>query len=125
MLYNAKSRNVRALTSGSRLVASVVLQATYGLTASSADDPAVRSINKALDEFSQVTAPGAYFVDSFPVCEQSSSSDHSLPALTSVKSEARPRMVSWSIVQEKGAGNAREDHRDREDFVPSGARVGG
>ena len=76
MLYTSLNRNhSNELTSESRLVAVVALQATYGLTASSADDPVIRSINKALDEFSQISAPGAYLVDSFPICEQSNFAD--------------------------------------------------
>ena len=71
VLYTSYSRNhANELTSDSRLVAVVTLQATHGLSADSADDPLIRSINKALDEFSQISAPGAYLVDSFPLCEQ-------------------------------------------------------
>ncbi|KAH9831002.1 cytochrome P450 [Rhodofomes roseus] len=48
------------------LVASVVLQITHGLIIDSCDDPHLRTVQEGMDEFSRMTAPGAYLVDSLP-----------------------------------------------------------
>lgn len=52
-----------------RLVTAVALQVTYGLVADRSDDPFVLSIAKALEDFSEITAPGAYLVDGLPFCK--------------------------------------------------------
>lgn len=71
MLCTSCNRNHSSeLTSDRRLVVEIALQATYGLTASDADDSAIRSISKAADEFSQISTPGAFLVDIFPIREQ-------------------------------------------------------
>lgn len=46
----------------------IALQVTYGLSAGSSDDPFVLSIAKALGDFSDIAAPGAYLVDGLPFC---------------------------------------------------------
>ena len=51
-----------------RLVAAIVMQVTYGLAADRSDDPFIISIAKALKDFSDVAAPGAYLVDVLPIC---------------------------------------------------------
>ncbi|KAH9925318.1 cytochrome P450 [Fomitopsis serialis] len=48
------------------LVASTVLQITYGINADSYDDPFIRAVERALNDFSEISAPGAYLVDGFP-----------------------------------------------------------
>ncbi|TFY54698.1 hypothetical protein EVJ58_g8706 [Rhodofomes roseus] len=48
------------------LVASVVLQVTHGLIIDSCDDPRLRSVQEGMYEFSKMTAPGTYLVDSLP-----------------------------------------------------------
>ncbi|KAI0736491.1 cytochrome P450 [Fomitopsis betulina] len=48
------------------LVTAIALQVTYGLSAGSSDDPFVLSIAKALGDFSDIAAPGAYLVDGLP-----------------------------------------------------------
>ena len=51
-----------------RLVAAIVLQITFGLTAGGSDDPFVVAMAEAMENLSEVTAPGAYLVDSLPFC---------------------------------------------------------
>ncbi|KAH9925304.1 cytochrome P450 [Fomitopsis serialis] len=48
------------------LVASIVLEITYGLVVDSYEDPLVCVVQQAMDDFSKMAAPGAYLVDSFP-----------------------------------------------------------
>ena len=100
--------DVIELTSKDRLIATVALQATYGLTASSADDPVIRSMNKIVDEFSQISTPGAYLVDSFPIREWFGCADSYLLVLTAARSQAHTRMVPWSVVQDKGTRATRK-----------------
>lgn len=49
-----------------RLVASIVLEVSYGITVNSYDDPFVREIETALADISDLLAPGAYLVDAIP-----------------------------------------------------------
>ncbi|KAH9925322.1 cytochrome P450 [Fomitopsis serialis] len=48
------------------LLASIVLQITYGINVDSYDDAYVRAVEIVLNDFSEVTAPGAYLVDGLP-----------------------------------------------------------
>ncbi|KAH9925313.1 cytochrome P450 [Fomitopsis serialis] len=48
------------------VVASILLQITYGINAVDYDDPFIRAMERALKDFSDIAAPGAYLVDGFP-----------------------------------------------------------
>ncbi|EPT01788.1 CyP450 monooxygenase [Fomitopsis schrenkii] len=48
------------------LVAAIVLQIAFGLTAGGSDDPFVLKMAETMENLSEVTAPGAYLVDSLP-----------------------------------------------------------
>ncbi|EPT01646.1 hypothetical protein FOMPIDRAFT_124761 [Fomitopsis schrenkii] len=48
------------------LVAAIVLQMTYGLTAGGSDDPYVLAMEEFMVDLSEITAPGAYLVDALP-----------------------------------------------------------
>jgi len=48
------------------LVASIVLRITHGLTIDNYDDPVIQAMEKVIHDFSQLSAPGAYLVDSLP-----------------------------------------------------------
>ncbi|TFY57775.1 hypothetical protein EVJ58_g6821 [Rhodofomes roseus] len=48
------------------LVASIVLRITHGVTVDQYDDPIIEAMEKVMDDFVKLSAPGAYLVDSFP-----------------------------------------------------------
>jgi len=48
------------------VVASMLLQITYGINAVDYDNPFIRGMERALKDFSEIGAPGAYLVDGFP-----------------------------------------------------------
>ncbi|KAH9925312.1 cytochrome P450 [Fomitopsis serialis] len=48
------------------VVASIVLQITYGINALDCDDPFIRRMERGLKDFDKISAPGAYLVDVFP-----------------------------------------------------------
>lgn len=52
-------------------MAAIVLQIAFGLTAGGSDDPFVLKMAETMENLSEVTAPGAYLVDSLPFCERS------------------------------------------------------
>lgn len=78
-----------------------MLQVTYGVVADRSDDPLVLSIAKALEDFSEIVAPGAYLVDSLPfrmlLCAWT------VVSLSLTRSEICPRMVSGGFLQDAGA----------------------
>ena len=81
----------------------IVLQVTYGLVADRSDDPYVLSVAKALEDFSEIAAPGAYLVDSLPFRMSSHASTVIVASfLMERRSEIRPRMVSWGFLQDAG-----------------------
>ncbi|EPS93495.1 hypothetical protein FOMPIDRAFT_1039072 [Fomitopsis schrenkii] len=48
------------------LVSSITLRLTHGLTIQSLDDPIIGLVEDVIGDFSKMSAPGAYLVDSFP-----------------------------------------------------------
>ncbi|OAL54935.1 cytochrome P450 [Pyrenochaeta sp. DS3sAY3a] len=49
-----------------RYAASVTMLVTYGYRIPSFDDPLIKSISGVIDRFTEMTAPGAHAIDSFP-----------------------------------------------------------
>lgn len=50
-----------------RLAGAIVLKITYGYSAEPHDDPLVRLVDEAMDQFSETTGINAYMVDFFPI----------------------------------------------------------
>ena len=57
-----------------RLVSSITLRLTHGLTIQTLDDPVIHLVEEVIGDFSKMSAPGAYLVDSFPSRESFCSS---------------------------------------------------
>ncbi|KAJ7496794.1 cytochrome P450 [Mycena latifolia] len=51
---------------GYRYAGAIVLEIAYGYHADDRDDPLVKLVDEAMDQFSEMTAPNAFAVDAFP-----------------------------------------------------------
>ena len=50
-----------------RLVGGIVLKIAYGYDVRETRDPIIEAVDRATDQFSLITSPGAFLVDVFPV----------------------------------------------------------
>lgn len=50
-----------------RMAGAVILQITYGYKVQTDNDPMVRVVDNAMDQFSELVVPGAYLVDTLPI----------------------------------------------------------
>ncbi|KZT19016.1 cytochrome P450, partial [Neolentinus lepideus HHB14362 ss-1] len=50
-----------------RTAGAIILQITYGYEVEDVDDPIVRIVDEATDQFSELLRPGAYLVDTLPI----------------------------------------------------------
>ena len=51
-----------------RMASSVILKITHGYTVKEDGDPFVEMANKVINNFNDITAPGRFLVDIFPIC---------------------------------------------------------
>ncbi|TFY68059.1 hypothetical protein EVJ58_g1228 [Rhodofomes roseus] len=92
------------------LVASVVLQITHGLIIDSCDDPHLRTVQEGMDEFSRMTAPGAYLVDSLPflmhIPEWIPGAGFKKEAREHEERDTKIMEELWNLVKEQAQGTA-------------------
>lgn len=55
------------------MTGSMILDFTYGIQAETVHNPFMKLVTKAMEIAAEVTNPGAYLVDTIPVCVYSSS----------------------------------------------------
>lgn len=51
------------------MAASMILNITYGIDVQDFNDPYVQTVEKAMDALTEAGVPGAFLVDTFPICQ--------------------------------------------------------
>ena len=75
----------------------LIMSLTYGFDIKSHDDPFLAAAERALVTIEEATVPGAFLVDTFPICTRRS--ERVIRLLSTVYSETHSLMVPWSQVQ--------------------------
>jgi hypothetical protein len=78
---------------------------TYGFEVKSHEDPFLAAAERGLILSERVTVPGAFLVDTFPICTHQR--ENALRMLSVIYSEIRPIVVPWSGVQALRTGRAK------------------
>lgn len=67
VVYSLQLFNCIILTLLRRMAGSIILMLTHGYEVQEHDDPVVKVVDEATEQFSDATAPGAFLVDVFPL----------------------------------------------------------